>query len=78
MSKFFDGGALLEVAGIALVATVAMVLLFSLGTLGLNAAHADDDNATPAQRLGGRAGAGAAFAACGTLVVLAVVVMLNK
>jgi len=77
MSSLINVAALLKVVGIALVAGVGVVLLFSLGVIGLNAASAEE-GASVSDRVGGKVGGFAALAVCLALVVLGVVVMLNK
>jgi putative Mn2+ efflux pump MntP len=77
MSNLVDVDSLVKVAGISLVAGVGVVLLFSLGVIGLSAASAPE-GATVSTRVGGKVGGYAALAACAALVVLGVIVMLNK
>jgi hypothetical protein len=77
MSSLIDVNSLLKVAGISLVAGVGVVLLFSLGVIGLSAASAPE-GAPLSVRVGGRVGGFAALAVCLALVVLGVIVMLNK
>ncbi len=77
MSNLIDVDSLLKVAGISLVAGVGVVLLFSLGVIGLSAASAPE-GASVAVRAGGRVGGIAALGVCLALVVLGVIVMLNK
>lgn len=77
MSSLVDVDSLLQVAGISLVAGVGVVLLFSLGVIGLSAASAPE-GAPLSVRVGGRMGGIAALAVCLALVVLGVIVMLNK
>lgn len=77
MSSLINVDALLKVVGIALVAGVGVVLLFSLGVIGLNAASAEE-GASVSARIGGKVGGFAALTACLALVVLGVIVMLNK
>ncbi len=77
MSNLVDVNSLAKVAGISLVAGVGVVLLFSLGVIGLNAASAEE-GASVSARIGGKVGGYAALGVCLAMVVLGVIVMLNK
>jgi hypothetical protein len=80
MSALLDLDSLLRVAGISLLASVGVVLLFSVAvaTTDLGAGDRPGGDVSPAMRLLGRVGAGVALTLCVGALVLGLVVMLRS
>ena len=80
MSALIDVGSLLRVAGISLVASVGVVLLFSVAvvTSDLGAGDRPGGDASAVVRVLGRAGAVVALGLCVAALVVGLVVMLRS
>lgn len=80
MSSLIDVDSLLRVAGISLLASVGVVLLFSVAvaTTDLAAGDRPGGDASTAVRLLGRSGAVLALALCVAALVAGLVVMLRS
>jgi hypothetical protein len=80
MSSVIDLHSLLRVAGISLVASVGVVLLFSVAvaTLDLAAGDRPGENDSTATRLLGRSGAAVSIGLCVAALVAGLVVMLES
>jgi hypothetical protein len=80
MSALIDVHSLLRVAGISVLASVGVVLLFSLAVASNDLAAGDrpGGDASPAARLLGRTGAVVALALCVAALVAGLAVMLKR
>jgi hypothetical protein len=80
MSALIDVHSLLRVAGIALVSSVGVVLLFSLAVASMDLADGDrpGGDASRAARVLGRSGAAVALALCVAALVVGLALMLKR
>jgi hypothetical protein len=80
MSSLFDLGSLIRVAGISLLASVGVVLLFSVAVATTDVGAGDRPGGDPstATRLLGRATAAVALALCVAALVSGLLVMLRS